>query len=173
MKVNENTLYVFTLPEDHRHRFVVGRKDDPIAKEGAKIVAGPFGVMNLRNEPITDNGWDAANTWIRLNDRVAWNFLLNNDYIWDQIETIVDGCSFFDDMRTSWHRWIVIKWPETLPEHYVHNPNELFTEELLSRFGLTKVHATHAGQPFADIGHIEVDRNRQLIHMTQMGGLDI
>jgi len=174
MPLTGKELYVYKMPEVQKHRYYIGQMEDPFAKEcKAIIVAGPFATMDLSEPPITDNGWDIACTWIKLNDRVAFNFYLGRYPVWDQIEEIVSGVSYFDDMRTSWHSWAVIKWPEKLPEYYVHSPNQLFVEELLSKYGMERDHASHAGQAFADVGHVEVDKNRQLIHMTQMGGLDI
>lgn len=174
MKVNKNTLYVYKLPNSERHRFYIATSDDPYAKEcNAKCVAGPFGTMSLLEEPIKDNGWEAASKWISLNDRVAHNFILNDKPIWDQIETIIEGVSTFSSFDESWHSWIVVKWPEKLPESFPYELNEEFADNLIMKFGLNH-HASYIpGQRFADRGHIQIDKDRQLILLTQMGGLDI
>ncbi|MCK5615578.1 hypothetical protein KAR91_77655 [Candidatus Pacearchaeota archaeon] len=178
MIVTKDSLYVFEMPENHEHHFEIDVLEGLTKKDGGELRAGPFGTMDLadpHNADILDkdNGWAAANSWIRLNDRVAWNFLLKGKPIWDQIETITSGTSFFDDTGTSWHRWLVLKWPEKLPPHFIWNPKAGFIRELLRRFDMGREHAAHAGQHFADVGNAEIDKDRQLIHMTQMGGLDI
>lgn len=172
MRVTKNTLYVYRLPENHKYRFVVGVKDQKdIVDEGGQIVAGPFGTF-FGEDPITDNGWEAANKWISLHDDVAWNYVWKGKLIWDQIETVVEGVSFFDDMGTSWYRWLVIKWPKKLPNYYVVNPNENFTEMILSKFSMERSYSG-PGQAFTDYGSIMIDRDLQYILLTQRGGLDI
>lgn len=173
MKVTKNSLYVYKLPDGERHRFYIATLDDPYAKEcKAECVAGPFGVMfgNITN---ADNGWEDANTWIRLNDRVAHNFILNGKPIWNQIETIVEGVSTFSSFDESWHSWIVVKWPEKLPENFPYQLNEEFADNLIMKFSLNHYTSYIPGQRFADRGHIQIDKDRQLILLTQMGGLDI
>lgn len=175
MKVTKNTLYVYKLPHPERHRYYVGTLDDPFAKEfrpELKPVAGPFG-RHFDEGGIHDNGWEKANKWISLNDRVAHNFILNGKPIWDQIETVTEGVATFSSFDESWHSWKVVKWPEKLPESFPYELNEEFADNLIMRFGLNRYMSYIPGQRFADRGNIAIDKDRQLILLTQMGGLDI
>ena len=151
MKVTKNTLYVYKLPHPERHRYYVGTLDDPFAKE-------------FRPE---------LKPWISLNDRVAHNFILNDKPIWDQIETVTEGVGTFSSFDESWHSWKVVKWPEKLPESFPYELNEEFADNLIMKFGLNRYMSYIPGQRFADRGNIAIDKDRQLILLTQMGGLDV
>ena len=172
MSEGNKDYYVFKMPARHEHRFEIDILNGPTSQDGGEVVAGPFGTMNP-DDRYNDNGWQAANMWLHLNDRLHPQFMLNNHKIYDLVEDVAEIVSYFDDMGTSWFRIVICKWPEKLPKEYVVNPNRGFAQTLFEKYGMSHYQSGIPGRAFADYPNITVDKNCQLIMLSHMGGLDI